>query len=48
VFEAGRIELNVQAGERNDVALRLVPQRRTVTFVGHDAPIQARPLPPKK
>lgn len=47
VFEAGRIELNVQPGERNDVALRLVPQRRTVTFIGHDATIQAKPLPPK-
>lgn len=48
VFEAGRIELNVQPGERDDIALRLVPQRRTVTFIGHDAPIQAKPLPPKK
>ncbi|HXD23271.1 MAG TPA: hypothetical protein VN613_07920, partial [Gemmatimonadaceae bacterium] len=48
VFETGRIELNVQPGERNDIALRLVPQRRTVTFIGHDAPIQAKPLPPKK
>ena len=48
VFEAGRIELNVQPGGRDDVALRLVPQRRTVTFIGHDAPLQAKPLPPEK
>jgi hypothetical protein len=48
VFEAGRIELDVQPGARNDVALRLVPQRRTVTFVGHETALQAKPLPPKK
>jgi hypothetical protein len=49
VFETGRVELEVQPGQQNDVALRLVPQRRTVTFVGHDAgTLQARPLPPKK
>jgi hypothetical protein len=48
VFEAGRVELDVQAGERNDVALRLVPQRRTVTFIGHETSLQAKPLPDKK
>ncbi|MFI5231963.1 MAG: hypothetical protein ACHQSE_05555 [Gemmatimonadales bacterium] len=48
VFEAGRIELDVQAGERNDIALRLVPQRRTVTFIGHETALQAKPLPDKK
>jgi len=48
VFEAGRVELNVQPGERNDVALRLVPQRRTVTFIGHETSLQAKPLPDKK
>jgi hypothetical protein len=48
VFEAGRIELDVQPGARNDVALRLVPQRRAVTFIGHESALQAKPLPPKK
>ena len=48
VFESGRVELDVQAGARNDVALRLVPQRRAVTFIGHETALQAKPLPPKK
>jgi hypothetical protein len=48
VFEAGRVELDVQPGARNDVALRLVPQRRTVTFIGHETSLQAKPLPDKK
>ncbi len=38
VFEASRIEINVQSGARNDVELRLIPQKRTVTFIGHDEP----------
>jgi hypothetical protein len=48
VFEADRVVVDVQSGERRDVELRLVPQRRTVTFVGHDETLQAKPLPPKK
>jgi hypothetical protein len=38
VFELSRIELNVQSGARNDVELRLIPQKRTVTFIAHDEP----------
>ena len=38
VFEASRIELVVQSGARNDVELRLVPQKRAVTFIVHDEP----------
>jgi hypothetical protein len=49
VFETGRVELDVQPGARHDIALRLVPQRRAVTFIGHESgTLQARPLPPKK
>jgi hypothetical protein len=46
VFESDRIELNVQPGARNDVELRLIPQRRAVTFIGHDEPvIKSTPKP---
>ena len=36
VFEADRVEVSVRPGGRNDVEFRLVPQRRAVTFIGHD------------
>ena len=46
VFETDRIEVTVKSGERRDVELRLVPQRRTVTFIGHDnIALKAKPLP---
>ena len=46
VFEASRIEIVVQSGARNDVELRLIPQKRTVTFIGHDEPpMNAIPKP---
>ena len=46
VFEADRIELNVKPGTRNDVELRLVPQKRAVTFIGHnDISLSAVPRP---
>jgi hypothetical protein len=46
VFETDRIVVAVKSGERNDVELRLVPQRRTVTFIGHDdISLKAKPLP---
>jgi NPCBM-associated, NEW3 domain of alpha-galactosidase len=44
-FETDRMEIKVQPGERRDVELRLIPQRRAVTFIGNDSPIQAKPLP---
>lgn len=34
VFEKDRVEFTVEPGQRRDVELRLVPQRRTVTFIG--------------
>ncbi len=46
VFESDRIDLNVKPGGQNDVELRLVPVRRTVTFVGPgDVSLKAKPLP---
>jgi hypothetical protein len=46
VFETDRIEVTVKSGERRDVELRLVPLRRTVTFIGHDdIALKAKPLP---
>ncbi len=46
VFESDRIEVTVQPGGRSDVDLRLIPQRRTVTFIGHDdIALQAKKLP---
>ena len=48
VFESDRIEVTVQPGGRSDVELRLIPQRRTVTFIGHDdVALKAKPLPKK-
>jgi hypothetical protein len=45
VFEADRIEVTVKSGERRDVELRLVPQKRTVTIIGHEIPLTAKRLP---
>lgn len=45
VFETDRVEVDVQPGQRRDVELRLVPQRRTVTFIGNDVALKAKPLP---
>lgn len=45
VFEAERVAVTVAPGERRDVELRLVPQRRTVTFIGNDMALKAKPLP---
>ena len=46
VFETDRIEVTVKSGERSDVEFKLVPQRRTVTFIGHDdIALKAKPLP---
>ena len=45
VFETDRIEVTVQPGQRRDVELRLVPQQRTVTFIGNDVALKAKPLP---
>ena len=41
VFETDRIEVTVQPGQRNDVELRLVPQQRTITFIGNDVALKA-------
>ena len=40
-----RMELMVQPGQRNDVELRLVPQQRTITFIGNDVALKASPQP---
>jgi hypothetical protein len=45
VFEASRIELNVQPGARNDVELRIVPQKRAVTFIAAPPPVSSIPRP---
>ncbi len=45
VFEDDRMVVTVRPGEHREVELRLVPQRRTVTFVGQDATLKARQLP---
>ncbi len=44
-FEADRVEVTVRTGERCDVELRLVPRKRTVTFIGNDVALKAKPLP---
>jgi hypothetical protein len=45
VFEADRVQVTVRPGEHRDVELRLVPQKRAVTFVGNDVALNAKPLP---
>jgi hypothetical protein len=46
VFQTDRIEVTVKSGQRNDVEFNLVPQRRTVTFIGNDDNLlRAKPKP---
>lgn len=45
-FETDRIEVTVNPGSRSDIELRLVPQRRVVTFIGNgEVALQAKRLP---
>ncbi len=54
VFETDRMEVNVLPGEHRVLELHLIPQRRTVTFIGGNAePLTAKqlpqlPLPPRE
>lgn len=46
VFQTDRIAVTVKSGERSDVEFNLVPQRRTVTFIGNDdIALRAKPKP---
>ena len=44
VFESDRVEVTVNPGSRSDIELRLVPQRRMVTFIGPES-ISLRAVP---
>jgi hypothetical protein len=45
VFAKERMEVTVQSGQRSDVELQLVPQQRTITFIGSGAELKAKKLP---
>jgi len=44
-FAVERMALDVRPGEQLNVELRLLPQRRTVTFVGESVELRARRMP---
>ena len=47
-FANDRVSMVVSPGERREVELRLVPQRRSVTFVGDGMDLRAKKLPENK
>jgi hypothetical protein len=47
-FEQSRIDVTVAAGEQRDVDFRLLPQQRTVQFVGEETTLIAAPSKPIK
>jgi protocatechuate 3,4-dioxygenase beta subunit len=45
VFETDRVVVTLAPGENREVELRVVPQRRAVTFIGDEREIKAKPMP---
>ena len=47
-FESERVQVTLAPGERREVEFHLIPQKRTVTFVGNGAELKAKPGPSSK
>ena len=45
VFEKERVQLSLLPGEKRDVELRVVPQRRAVTFMKGEEVLKVKPVP---
>jgi hypothetical protein len=45
VFESDHVTLTLAPGENRELELRVVPQRRAVTFIGDEREIKVKPMP---
>jgi hypothetical protein len=47
-FESDRVQITLVPGESREIEFRLIPQKRTVTFVGDGTELKAKPAPSGK